>query len=86
MGYEIPDETRAKMRRLATAAGLPYATIVNQRLYDQKTLADTLGAALEHAREDGDQAKVADLSAQLARCRDEIAAYMRELAGAGPAA
>jgi hypothetical protein len=71
------------MRRLADAAGLPYATIVGQRLYDLKTEADTLGLALQHAREDADERKVVEASAELARCREEIEAYEQELEAAG---
>ena len=51
MAYSIPDKVRDQMHRQATASGLPYATIVGQRLYDLQGLADVLKTAVQQAQQ-----------------------------------
>lgn len=75
---ELTDAARAQLRQQATAAGLPYATLVGQRLYDLRGLADVLTGELDQARQAGDDRQVAAATRKLARCRGQIAAYERE--------
>lgn len=91
MAYAIPDHVRQEMKRLADSSGLPYATVVNQRLYDlqglvgalQSELADA-HAALNNASSAGDleaaKTRESEVARKLAEAQDEVAAYQAELA------
>ena len=74
----LTEAERARLQRQAAAAGLPYATLVGQRLYDLRGLADVLSGELDQARQAGDDGQVAAATRKLARCRSQIAAYERE--------
>jgi len=74
MADGLTDAERAQLRQQAAAAGLPYATLVGQRLYDLRGLADVL----DQARQAGDAGQIAAATRKLARCRGQIAAYERE--------
>lgn len=78
MADGLTDAARAQLRQQAAAAGLPYATLVGQRLYDLRGLADVLRGELDQARRAGDDGQVAAATRKLARCRSQIAAYQRE--------
>jgi len=91
MAYAIPDHVVQEMRKLAESSGLPYATIVNQHLYDlqglvgalQSELADAR-AALNDASSAGDleSAKTheSEVARKLAEAQEEVAAYQQESA------
>ncbi len=74
----LTDTERARLRQQAAAAGVPYATLVGQHLYDLRGLADVLAGELDQARQAGDDRQVAAATRKLARCRSQIAAYERE--------
>ncbi len=78
MADGLTDAERAQLRQQAAAAGLPYATLVGQRLYDLRGLADVLAGELDQARQAGDAGQIAAATRKLARCRGQIAAYERE--------
>lgn len=89
MAYTIPEKVRDQMQQQATAAGLPYATIVAQRLYDLQGLATVLQTTLDQAQQAvrtttdpvalaAAKKQVADVSHKLAHCQDEVTAYQQE--------
>lgn len=96
MTYTIPEATRAQWKKLASASGLPYATIVNQHLYDIRGLADVLSEQLERdqqtagdtsqdeAARDAARADAAVLAKKLASAQAKIAAYEQEIAANPP--
>ena len=91
--YSIPDALRAQWRQLAQQADLPYATIVNQQLYDLQNEAETLTESLHDRHKQFDaavsvatrarvQRTIQQLAAQLEQCQAQIVAYEAELASA----
>jgi hypothetical protein len=78
MEYTIPDAVRAQMRALAASSGLPYATIVGQKVNDLQGLVDVLAEELAAAQQAADARKAGELSVTLARRRAELAAYQAE--------
>ncbi|CCF85831.1 hypothetical protein [Nitrolancea hollandica] len=96
MTYSIPEATHARWKKLAADSGLPYATIVNQHLYDIRGLAGVLSEQLERdkqtvsdpstdeAARDAARADAAVLAKKLASAQAKIAAYEREIASNPP--
>ena len=92
MTYTIPEATRARWKKLAADSGLPYATIVNQHLYDIRGLADVLSDQLardqqvaadtskDEATRDAARADAAVLAKKLASAQAKIRAYEQEMA------
>jgi hypothetical protein len=85
MTFTIPDATRAQMKQQATAAGMPYGTLVGQKVYDLQGLVDVLTAELQQAQQGGDSKKIGEVTGKLARRRAELAAYKAEQQAAGSA-
>jgi hypothetical protein len=83
MTFTIPDATRAQMKQQAAAAGMPYATLVGQKVYDLQGLVDVLTGELQQARQAGDSKKIGDVTNKLARHQAELAAYRAEQQAAG---
>ncbi len=91
MAYVIPDRVLQEMKKLAESSGLPYATIVNQRLYDLQGLVGALQlelhdaqAALNRASSAGDleaaKAHESEVARKLAEAQEEVSAYKHESA------
>lgn len=91
MAHTIPDHVRQEMKGLAGSSGLPYATVVNQRLYDLQGLVGALQSELNDARavlndasSAGDleaaKAKESEVARKLAEAQEEVEAYQAELA------
>ncbi len=78
MTFTIPDAERQRMRHLAASSGLPYATIVGQKVYDLQGLVDVLTSELAAAQQAGDTKKIGELTGKLAHRRAELAAYQAE--------
>lgn len=84
----LPEEVRDQLKKQAQVAGLPYATILEQHIYDLQGLESVLEAELR----DADQAlmannpqsepllrcKVAEVRHKLEACQAQIAAYQKE--------
>jgi hypothetical protein len=83
MTFTIPDATRAQMKQQAAAAGMPYGTLVGQKVYDLQGLVDVLASELEQARQAGDSRKIGEVTGKLARRQAELAAYKAEQQAAG---
>jgi hypothetical protein len=83
MAYTIPSGVRTRWQRMAQQAGLPYATIVGQQVYDIHNEIDTLTEALKTAQQAQAAAKIQSLTAQLAHCQEQLAAYEGEQRAAG---
>lgn len=83
MTFTIPDATRAKMKQQANAAGMPYGTLVGQKVYDLQGLVDVLTSELQQAKQTGDSKKIGDVTGKLTRHQAELAAYKAEQQAAG---
>ncbi len=83
MTFTIPDAVRAKMKQQAAAAGMPYGTIVGQKVYDLQGLVDVLTAALQAAQQAGDAKKIGEVTGKLTHHQAELAAYKAEQGAAG---
>lgn len=83
MTFTIPDATRAQMKQQAAAAGMPYATLLGQKIYDLQGLVDVLTGELQEARQAGDSKRIGDLTGKLAHRQAELAAYQAEQQAAG---
>ena len=91
MAFIIPDKTIKQMQAQAAAAGMPYATILKQHLYDLQGLEEVLSSEQLQAKQALSEippnspgfkeasAKLADLTGKLANCQAEIAAYQQEI-------
>lgn len=85
MAFSIPDAKRAQMKQQATAAGMPYATVVGQHVYDLQGLVDVLSAELQQAHQAGNGAQTAEVQRKLTARQAELAAYRQEQTSAGGA-
>jgi len=83
MTFTIPDAVRQQMKQQATAAGMPYGTLVGQKVYDLQGLVDVLTSELQAAQQAGDRKKIGDVTGKLARHQAELAAYKAEQQAAG---
>jgi hypothetical protein len=83
MTFTIPDATRAQMKQQAAAAGMPYATLVGQKVYDLQGLVDVLTGELQQAQQAGESKRIGDVTGKLARHQAELAAYTAEQQAAG---
>lgn len=83
MTFTISDAVRAKMKQQAAAAGMPYGTIVGQKVYDLQGLVDVLTAELQAAQQAGDAKKIGEVTGKLAHRQAELAAYKAERQTAG---
>ncbi len=84
MTFTIPDAVRQQMKQQAATAGMPYGTLVGQKVYDLQGLVDVLTGELQAARQAGDSKKVGDVTGKLAHRQAELAAYIAEQQAAGP--
>ncbi len=83
MTFTIPDAVRQKMKQQATAAGMPYGTLVGQKVYDLQGLVNVLTSELQQAQQAGNSKQVGDVTGKLARHQAELAAYKAEQQAAG---
>lgn len=83
MTFTIPDAVRQRMKQQAAAAGMPYGTLVGQKVYDLQGLVDVLASELQAARQAGDSTRIGDLTGKLAHRQAELAAYQAEQQAAG---
>jgi hypothetical protein len=83
MTFTIPDVVRQRMKQQAAAAGMPYGTLVGQKVYDLQGLVDVLAGELQAARQAGDSTRIGDVTGKLARRQAELAAYQAEQQAAG---
>ncbi len=83
MTFSIPDTVRQKMKQQAAAAGMPYGTLVGQKVYDLQGLVDVLTSELQAAQQTGDSKKIGDVTGKLAHNQAELAAYKAEQQAAG---
>lgn len=83
MTFTIPDAVRQRMRQQAAAAGMPYATLVGQKVYDLRGLVEVLAGELQAARQTGDRTRISEVAGKLARRQAELAAYQAEERAAG---
>lgn len=83
MTFTIPDAVRRQMKQRAAAAGMPYGTLVGQKVYDLQGLVDVLTSELRAAQQDGNGEHIGDVTGKLARRRAELAAYKAEQQAAG---
>ena len=84
MSFTIPDAVRQQMKQQAAAAGLPYATIVGQKVYDLQGLVNVLATELGEAQQAGDTKKIGEVTGKLTRRKAELAAYQAEQHAAPP--
>jgi len=93
MTFSIPPAKRVAMQQQAQAAGMPYATVVGQHVYDLQGLVQVLTDELAHATKTAADTtvtadaraatkEVADLTHKLAARQAELAAYQHEQANA----
>ena len=80
MTFTIPDTTRAQMKQQAAAAGMPYATLVGQKVYDLQGLVDVLTAELHDAQQANDRKRIGEVTGKLTRRQAELDAYKAEQA------
>ncbi|MHB8645806.1 MAG: hypothetical protein ACYDAR_08475 [Thermomicrobiales bacterium] len=83
MTFTIPDAVRQQMKQQAAAAGMPYGTLVGQKVYDLQGLVNVLTSELQQARQAGDAKQIGDVTGKLARRQAELAAYEAEQQAAG---
>ncbi|MCA1668739.1 MAG: hypothetical protein LC793_15345 [Thermomicrobia bacterium] len=83
MTFTIPDAIRQQMRQQATAAGMPYGTLVGQKVYDLQGLVDVLTSELQQAQQAGDSKKIGEVTGKLTHHQAELAAYKAEQQTAG---
>jgi hypothetical protein len=83
MAFMIPEATRAQMKQQAAAAGMPYATLVGQKVYDLQGLVDVLSAELHDAQQVGDPKRISEVTGKLDRHKAELDAYKAEQQVAG---
>lgn len=83
MIFTIPDAVRQQMRQRAAAAGMPYGTLVGQKVYDLQGLVDVLTSELQQARQVGNSEQIRAVAGKLARHQAELAAYKAEQQAAG---
>lgn len=83
MTFTIPDAVRQRMKQQAAAAGMPYGTLVGQKVYDLQGLVDVLASELRAAQQAGDSKKIGEATAKLTRHQAELAAYQAEQQAAG---
>lgn len=83
MTFTIPDATRTQMKQQAAAAGMPYATLIAQKVYDLQGLVDVLTSELQDARQAGDSKRIGEVTGKLTHRQAELAAYKAEQQAAG---
>jgi len=83
MAFTIPDAARAQMKQQAAAAGMPYATLVGQKVYDLQGLVAVLSAELQDAQQAGNTKRISEVTEKLARHKAELDAYKAEQQAAG---
>lgn len=83
MTFTIPDTVRQQMRQRATASGMPYGTLVAQKVYDLQGLVKVLTDELQAAQQAGDPKKIGEVTGKLTHHRAELAAYQTEQQAAG---
>ena len=84
MTFTIPEATRTQMKQQAVAAGMPYATLVGQKVYDLQGLVDVLTAELHDAQQAGDTKRIGQVTGKLTRHKAELDAWEAERQAAGP--
>lgn len=81
MAYTIPAAILAQMRQQAVNAGMPYATVVAQHVYDLQGLVAVLKDEVAHVQ-GGDlstkSGQPSDAARKLAAREAELAAYQQE--------
>jgi len=83
MSFTIPEAVRQNMKQRATAAGMPYGTLVGQQVYDLHGLVNVLADELKAAQQSGDTKKIGEVMGKLTRRQAELAAYQAEQQAAG---
>lgn len=83
MTFTIPDAVRQQMKQQAAAAGMPYGTLVGQKVYDLQGLVAVLTGELQAAQQAGNSKQIAIVTGKLARRQAELAAYQAEQQAAG---
>lgn len=83
MAFTIPEAVREQMKQQAAAAGMPYGTLVGQKVYDLQGLVAVLSSELQAAQQAGNSKQIRDLAGKLARHQAELAAYQAEQQAAG---
>lgn len=83
MTFTIPDAVRQQMKQQAAAAGMPYGTLVGQKVYDLQGLVAVLTSELQAAQQAGNSKQIRDVTGKLARRQAELAAYQAEQQAAG---
>jgi len=83
MSFTIPEAVRQEMKQQASAAKMPYATVVGQKVYDLHGLVQVLTDALRAAQGAGDTKKVGEITSKLKHRQAELAAYQAEQGSAG---
>ncbi len=83
MGFTIPEAARRDMQQQATAAGMPYGTLVGQKVYDLQGLVDVLADELKAVQQSGDTQQIGAVMGKLTRRQAELAAYQAEQRVAG---
>jgi hypothetical protein len=83
MTFTIPDAVRQRMKQQAATAGMPYGTLVGQKVYDLQGLVDVLTGELQAAQQAGDTKKIGEVTGKLTRRQAELAAYKAEQQAAG---
>ncbi len=83
MTFTIPDDVRQQMRQQSAAAGMPYGTLVGQKVYDLQGLVDVLTSELQQARQAGNSKQIGEVAGKLAHRQAELAAYKAEQQAAG---
>jgi len=90
MGNTLSEVQRQQLQAQAKAAGLPYATILAQHLYDLQGLEEVLTAELTQAKQgvgttstnsatsSTANSKIAEVTRKLTTCQAEITAYNTE--------
>ncbi len=71
------------MKQQATAAGMPYGTLVGQKVYDLQGLVDVLTGELQQAQQAGNRTQIGDVTGKLAHHQAELAAYKAEQQAVG---
>ena len=85
MTFTISDAVRQQMKQQAAAAGMPYGTLVGQKVYDLQGLVDVLTTELQAAQRAGNSKQIGDVTGKLAHRQAELAAYKAEQQAAGSA-
>ncbi len=83
MSFTIPEAARRDMQQQATVAGMPYGTLVGQKVYDLQGLVDVLADELKAAQQGGDTQQIGAVTGKLTRRQAELVAYQAEQRAAG---